>query len=67
MACTATATKSVKQDVIDNLEMKGCEFVYTSPDRPNIFYEVQPHTDIETDVQHLVSHYVNWKTKPPMS
>ena len=65
MACTATATKSVKQEVIDNLEMRGCEFVYTSPDRPNIFYEVQPCTDIETDVQHFVQSLRELANKAP--
>ena len=65
MACTATATKSVKQEVIDNLEMKGCEFVYTSPDRANIFYEVRPRTDIETDVQHLVQSLRELANKAP--
>ena len=65
MACTATATKSVKQEVIDNLEMRGCEFVYTSPDRLNIFYEVQPRTDIETDVQHLVQSLHELSNKSP--
>ena len=64
-ACTATATKSVKQEVIGNLEMRECEFVYTSPDRPNIFYEVQPRTDIETDVQHLVQSLCELANKAP--
>ena len=30
--------------------MVHCEFVYTSPDRSNI-YEVHPHSDMETDSQ----------------
>lgn len=55
LACTTTATKSVIREVIDSLEMSGCEFVYTSPDRPNIFYKVRVRTDIETDLQPLQS------------
>lgn len=49
MACTATATRSVKREVIESLEMKGCVEVTTSPDRPNIFYAVVPRIDIDTD------------------
>lgn len=31
----------------------SCEFIYTSPDRPNIFYSVKQRTTISTDV-HIV-------------
>ena len=54
MACTATATKSDKKEVIENLEMGGCVEVSVSPDRPNIFYEVKDRTDLETDLHHLL-------------
>ena len=54
MACTATASKSVKKDVLDILEMSGCVEVTASPNRPNIFYEVKPRTDIDTDFLPLV-------------
>ena len=49
MACTATASKSVKKEVIETLEMTGCVEVTASPDRPNIFYEVKQRSDIDTD------------------
>ena len=55
MACTATATRSVKQEVIESLEMKGCEIVTASPDRPNIYYAVQPRTDVDIDFLPIVS------------
>ena len=55
MAATATVTKAVRDDVISKLEMQGCKLVYTSPNRPNIYYEVRPRTDIETDFAPLVS------------
>ena len=42
-------------DVISKLEMQGCKLVYTSPNRSNIYYEVRPRTDIETDFAPLVS------------
>ena len=55
LVATATATKAVREDVIKKLEMQGCELVYTSPNRPNIYYAVQHRTDIETDFTSLVS------------
>ena len=51
MACTATASRSVKQEVIVSLEMSGCVQVTASLDRPN---EVKPRTDIDTDFRPLV-------------
>ena len=63
LACTATATKSVRDEVIKSLEMEDCEFIYTSPDRPNIFYEVKRRLDIDNDIHHIVhslkEHLVN--------
>ena len=35
--------------------MSGCAEVTTSPDRPNIFYEVKPRTDIDTDFLPLIT------------
>ena len=55
IAATATVTKAVRDDVISKLEMQGCKLVYTSSNRPNIYYEVRPSTDIETDFAPLVS------------
>lgn len=45
-ACTATATRSVRQDVITSLDMGGGEFLSISPERSHIFYEVFPRTDV---------------------
>lgn len=55
MACTATASKSVKMEVIEILEMTGCVHVSASPNRPNIFYVVKPRTDVNTDFLPLVT------------
>ena len=55
MACTATATKSDKAEVLKSLEMGGCIEVSASPDRPNIFYAVKVRTDFETDFNELLS------------
>jgi len=65
VACTATATRSIRQEVICGLDMSGCEFVCTSPDRPNIFYEVLPRTDIETDLQSIVQSLREHKYQAP--
>lgn len=55
MACTATATKTDKIDVLENLEMGGCVEVSASPDRPNIFYAVKRRSDVETDLDEVLS------------
>ena len=65
MACTATATRSIRQEVLASLDMKGCEFVCTSPDRPNIFYKVLPRTTIEGDVQGVLDDLKTHKAQAP--
>ncbi|KAH8704840.1 hypothetical protein BGW36DRAFT_2436 [Talaromyces proteolyticus] len=42
MALTATATQSVKVDVIQNLGMSGCDVLTQSFNRPNLTYDVLP-------------------------
>ena len=54
LACTAIATKSIREEVIKSLDMEGYDFVYTSPDRPNICYEVKPRTEIRSDMEPYV-------------
>ena len=54
LAATATATKEVRRDVISRLNMEGCEYVFVSPDRPNIYYEVRLRTTIEGDLAQVV-------------
>lgn len=54
LAATATATKEVRGDVISKLNMEGCEYVFVSPNRPNIYYEVRRCTTIEEDFAPLV-------------
>ena len=49
MACTTTATKGVRKEVGQSLEMSTCVGVSVSPDRPNIFYEVKHCIDLESD------------------
>ena len=54
MACTATATRSVREEIISSLEMGNCVHISASPDRPNMFYEVRNRTDIDSDMSGLV-------------
>ena len=37
---TTTATESIKQDILHNLEMSECQIVYASPNRSNIYFSV---------------------------
>ena len=40
LEATATATPTVRKEVISLLDMKGCELVFVLTDRLNIYYEV---------------------------
>ena len=55
MALTATATRSVKREIIESLEMSGCVEVTASPNRPNIFYAVEQRNTIEEDFVDVIS------------
>lgn len=55
MACTATATRSVRKEVIESLEMQGCVCISVSRDRPNIFYVAKGRTDTQTNFQDLAA------------
>ena len=48
-----------------SLEMADCEFVCTSPDRPNKFYEVHPRIDIDVDFNAVVCSLKEYKSKAP--
>eukprot|EP01129_Flabellula_baltica_P007144 TRINITY_DN2747_c0_g1_i1.p1 TRINITY_DN2747_c0_g1~~TRINITY_DN2747_c0_g1_i1.p1 ORF type:complete len:880 (+),score=163.46 TRINITY_DN2747_c0_g1_i1:45-2684(+) len=54
MALTATATDTVKEDIINTLQIPNCIVITTSVDRPNIHYSVLPKTDIAQDLGFLV-------------
>ena len=65
LACTATATKSIRHEIIKKLEMTGCNFVCTSPDRENIYYEVKARSDIEFDMAPYVHSLQKHLVKSP--
>ena len=54
MACTATATRSIHEDVVKILEMSDYVSVSLPPDRPNIKYEVKKRTDPAIDLHELL-------------
>ena len=45
--------------------MSNCDFVFTSPDRPNIYYEVCRRTDIDTDMGPFVQSLKEEGVKAP--
>ena len=54
MALTATVTSKMRKDIIQVLEIRGCDLISSSPNRPNIFYEVFKRTTVEEDLAHIV-------------
>ena len=54
LAATATATKSIREDICCKLEMVSCKVVCVSPDWSNIYYEVVRRTDLEQDMHPLL-------------
>ena len=45
LALTATATKHVRDDIVNNLQMKNPDILLASFNRPNIFLDVRPKRD----------------------
>lgn len=54
MACTATATRNIKEEVLSTLEMREHVTISLSPDRPNIMYSVKKRTDPATDFAEMI-------------
>ena len=50
---------------MNSLEMIDCEFISTSPDRANIFFEVHPRTEIDIDLKPVVCSLVEHKIGAP--
>ena len=46
----ALITSRMRKQIIQVQEMKGCDLISSSPNRPNIFYEVS----VEEDLAHIV-------------
>lgn len=54
IALTATATSSVKRDIINELNIPDCEKFQTSFNRPNLIYEVRPKGSKEDSYQTIL-------------
>ena len=64
LAVTATATNSVSRDVVEVMQMKNCEIIKTSFDRPNLSINVKMYSDDTFDqiVQTIRSDTTNGST-----
>lgn len=54
LALTATATPKVMSDILKNLDMDRPKVFTSSFNRPNLFYSVQPKTNVEKDMIRLL-------------
>lgn len=55
MACTATATRSIREEIVSCLEMMKYVTISLSPNRPNIKYVVKKRTTIDSDFAELLA------------
>ena len=60
-----TVTMSVCDEMITLLDMKGCEVVSTSHNRPNIYYGVKPRTEITLDMLPLLNYLKEHRNTAP--
>ena len=58
-------THDIREEIIHSLEMFDCALISTSPDHPNIYYEVRSRTDIESDMADIVSSLQQHKNMIP--
>jgi bloom syndrome protein len=63
MALTATATQSVKVDVIQNLGMTGCDIFTQSFNRPNLTYDVLPKKGTAADINAQIADIIKTSYK----
>jgi ATP-dependent DNA helicase RecQ len=56
-AFTATATHRVAQDIADRLRLRAPEVVRASFDRPNLFYEVVPKGNVESQIIKFINEH----------
>ena len=54
-AFTATATHRVQEDIVKRLRLRKPHIVRASFDRPNLFYQVEPKTDADTQIAEFLS------------
>lgn len=59
LAATATVTRVMLTHITQQLNMVDYQLVYVSPERPNIYYEVKKRTNIEKDLEYILSNLRN--------
>lgn len=65
LACTATVTRSIQQQITRSLEMYESVFVSASPDWQNIFYEVHRRSNIDNDLLSVLTSLKELKSACP--
>jgi len=59
IALTATATEKVKKDIIKNLGIEDSQLFISSFNRPNLYYEIREHGDIDKDLVKFIKKNAN--------
>lgn len=55
----------MRLDICRKLELSAYRFIYASPDRPNLYYEARPRSDMVSDLSSLATEFKENKTKMP--
>jgi ATP-dependent DNA helicase RecQ len=56
-AYTATATDQVRQDIVEQLELKNCQILVGSFDRPNLIYQIKRLSDRNKQVREVMDRH----------
>ncbi len=59
LACTATATPRVREDIVQQLQLDNPVRVVGSVDRPNLIFRVKPRTDAVAQVLEVLERHPN--------
>lgn len=59
LALTATATKQVREDIVNNLALKNPAVLIASFNRPNIYLDVKPKNDPLSQVVDCIRHHLD--------
>ncbi|MCB0793210.1 MAG: DNA helicase RecQ [Flavobacteriales bacterium] len=57
IALTATATQKVQEDILKNLDIPDADVFKASFNRPNLYYEVRPKKNVESDIIRFVKQH----------
>ncbi|MFM1832264.1 MAG: ATP-dependent helicase RecQ [Planctomycetota bacterium] len=57
LACTATATPRVRDDIVEQLRLRDAERIVGSVDRPNLVFRVRPRSDATTQILEVLGRH----------